>query len=54
MQASFPIPGEVFESHYRRYRLWVDDPDAALIVTVTTFSGDPDLYISRDAQPLVG
>jgi len=42
------VPGEVFEGDYKKYRLWIDDPEATLIVTVTTFSGDPDLYISRD------
>jgi hypothetical protein len=34
------------------YRLWVNDPSADVTLTVTSFSGDPDLYVSTTvSQP---
>lgn len=46
LQDGVPQRGELVAHQYAYYSLFVDRPDKDITVTVTPFSGDPDLFIS--------
>jgi hypothetical protein len=51
LQASVPTQGSVDSGKYAYYKINVDDPEETLLITVTPFNGDPDIYVKYNAKP---
>lgn len=47
LQDGVPQEGAVFEGQYEHYRVIVSEEGSDLMLTLTPFSGDPDMYVSE-------
>lgn len=51
LQASRPTQGEVDTNQFSYYKFYVDDPSQLVTIKITTFNGDPDVFVKFNAQP---
>lgn len=51
LQGGVPMRGNLMGSTYRYYSIIVTDTSKDLTITVTPFSGDPDLFVSQGELP---
>lgn len=51
LQASTPTPGAVALQKWQYYQVFVDDPNATLLVTMTVYAGEPEVYVKAGEKP---
>mmetsp|Transcript_16761 Transcript_16761/g.16657 ORF Transcript_16761/g.16657 Transcript_16761/m.16657 type:complete len:1644 (-) Transcript_16761:43-4974(-) len=53
LQASVPVRGSVGGGQCNAYVIAVDDPNETLVINLTPFSGDADIYVSAGKVPSI-
>jgi hypothetical protein len=51
LQFGIPAQGTVQEGNYQYYSFTVLDPTQAIVISLTSLTGDPDLFVSDTARP---
>ena len=51
LKASMPTQGSVGAKLFDYYKVYVDTPKETLLIDVSPFTGDPDIYVKYDEKP---
>jgi hypothetical protein len=50
LQNAVPATGHIDATQSAYYRVYNANPDGKVVISVTTLTGDPDLYVTRSRQ----
>lgn len=51
LQASTPTPGVVGLQQWQYFQVYVDSPEATLLITLTVYAGEPEVYVKAGEKP---